>query len=239
MGLDTVELVMEVEEAFGITMSDEEAEKIQTVGDLYRYVLARLDRPVLTTPGCLSAAVFYRLRRQLMGRFRVERRRIRPASPLDDLIPAANRRREWQRLGECLGWRLPELTRPGWVGFVSLGLFVTWSIATIAAWGRLAGFDPDALMVFVVGLLVGALVLAIAVYQATRPFATVLPAPDVRGLIPMILKSNFGTFRINNPRGWTSKDVWDALIAIIAEQAGVVPDRLEESTRFVDDLGMD
>src|SRR5262249_16894428 len=82
MGLDTVELVMEVEEAFGITIPDQEAEKIQTVGDLYHYILATLGGPPLTTPGCLSAAAFYRLRRQLMGRFRIERRRIQPASTL-------------------------------------------------------------------------------------------------------------------------------------------------------------
>jgi acyl carrier protein len=238
MGLDTVELVMEVEEAFGITIPDAEAEKILTIGDLYRYVLAKLDGPALTTPGCPSAAVFYRLRRQLMGRFRVERRRIRPASPLDDLVPATDRRQQWQRLGECLGWRLPGLSRPGWVGFVFLGLFIPWAVATIVAWGRLAGFALDALMVFFFGLLVGAILLGVAVYQVTRPFATVLPAHDIRGLIPMILGRNVGTFRINNPQGWTSKDVWDALIAIIAEQLGVAPDQLNESTSFVNDLGL-
>jgi hypothetical protein len=32
MGLDTVELIMEVEECFDITIPDAEAEKIQTVG---------------------------------------------------------------------------------------------------------------------------------------------------------------------------------------------------------------
>jgi acyl carrier protein len=238
MGLDSVELVMEVEEAFGIRIPDADAEWIRTVGELYRYVLAELDRPVLTTPGCLSAAAFYRLRRQLMGRFRVERRRIRPASPLDDLVPATDRRVEWQRLGECLGWRLPELQRPGWVWFAFLGLFILWAAATIVAWVRLAGFDPRALVAVFLWLLVGAIVLGVTVHQVTRPFATVFPAHDMRGLIPMILGQNFATLRINNPRGWTSKDVWDALIAIVAEQAGVAPDQLNESTSFVNDLGM-
>jgi len=38
--LDTVELVMALEEAFGIEIPDEEAEKIKTVGDTVNYVLS-------------------------------------------------------------------------------------------------------------------------------------------------------------------------------------------------------
>lgn len=38
--LDTVELVMELEDKFGISISDEEAEKIQTVGDAVKYIEA-------------------------------------------------------------------------------------------------------------------------------------------------------------------------------------------------------
>ncbi|MDR4499092.1 MAG: acyl carrier protein [Candidatus Scalindua sp.] len=36
--LDTVELVMEFEDAFDINIPDEEAEKIQTVGDAVKYI---------------------------------------------------------------------------------------------------------------------------------------------------------------------------------------------------------
>ena len=36
--LDTVELVMALEEEFGIEISDEDAEKIQTVGDVAKFI---------------------------------------------------------------------------------------------------------------------------------------------------------------------------------------------------------
>jgi acyl carrier protein len=36
--LDTVELIMKMEEEFGIEIPDEEAEKLKTVGDVVRYL---------------------------------------------------------------------------------------------------------------------------------------------------------------------------------------------------------
>ncbi len=40
--LDTVELVMEFEKAFGITIPDEDAEKIGTVGDAVNYLKGKV-----------------------------------------------------------------------------------------------------------------------------------------------------------------------------------------------------
>ncbi len=36
--LDTVELIMKMEEEFGVTIPDEEAEKLKTVGDVVKYL---------------------------------------------------------------------------------------------------------------------------------------------------------------------------------------------------------
>lgn len=40
--LDTVELIMEFEKQFGITIPDEDAEKIATVGDAINYIEAHV-----------------------------------------------------------------------------------------------------------------------------------------------------------------------------------------------------
>ena len=48
MGLDTVELILSIEETFDIEIPDAVAEKIYTVGDLHAFVfseLTRLERP--------------------------------------------------------------------------------------------------------------------------------------------------------------------------------------------------
>ena len=38
MGLDTVELVIRIEEAFDLVIPDDRAEKIVTIGDAYRFI---------------------------------------------------------------------------------------------------------------------------------------------------------------------------------------------------------
>ena len=80
MGLDLVELVMEVEDEFAITIPDADAEKIQTVGDLYQYVLQRTGHPAADAPPpavCGSARSFYRLR-AAFGALGADRALVRP-----------------------------------------------------------------------------------------------------------------------------------------------------------------
>ncbi len=40
--LDIVELLMEIEEVFGVNISDEESEKLKTVGDAVKFIGAKL-----------------------------------------------------------------------------------------------------------------------------------------------------------------------------------------------------
>ena len=49
MGLDGVEIVMDVEDHFGITIADGEAEQIRTVGELLALIQARLDAAAAAT----------------------------------------------------------------------------------------------------------------------------------------------------------------------------------------------
>jgi acyl carrier protein len=40
--LDIVELLMEIEEVFGVNISDEESERLKTVGDAVKFIIAKL-----------------------------------------------------------------------------------------------------------------------------------------------------------------------------------------------------
>lgn len=64
--LDDVELIQDVEEAFGVRFSDDELNRCYTVGDLFRLVETQL--PPGAAGGCATAICFYRLRRGLQPR---------------------------------------------------------------------------------------------------------------------------------------------------------------------------
>ncbi len=99
MGLDTVELVMEIEDEFAISLPDADAELIQTAGQLHAYVCHRL-RPQ-PAPRCASARAFYFLRRVVLCHHDVSRRAVRPSARVAHLLPADGPDR-WPEIADAL-----------------------------------------------------------------------------------------------------------------------------------------
>ena len=92
MGLDGVELVMAVEEEFGIIISDAEVETMITPRDMITRVsesVGAIDkRSSVPVPPmhCRSQRAFYRIRRAIQKTADVERRLIRPDTDLSKLF---------------------------------------------------------------------------------------------------------------------------------------------------------
>jgi acyl carrier protein len=49
MGLESVEIILSVEEVFDLEIPDEDVEEFETVGDMYLYLLKRLNIPLYDT----------------------------------------------------------------------------------------------------------------------------------------------------------------------------------------------
>jgi acyl carrier protein len=84
MGLDTVELVMEIEDEFRIRIPDKDAERLQTVGMLVDYVVSRV-RPG-PRPPCGTARSLYCFRHALVSSYGLPRRSIRPSTRVAPLL---------------------------------------------------------------------------------------------------------------------------------------------------------
>ena len=102
MGLDTVELVIRIEEAFDLVIPDEQAEKILTIGDAYRFILKRLEFPESPGP-CLTPARSTVSGCAMMKLAGTPGAAVRPEARLDGVLADPDRRRAWDRPGRIAG----------------------------------------------------------------------------------------------------------------------------------------
>lgn len=230
MGLDGVELVMEVEETFGFSIPDEDAEVLDTVGKLYDYILAH--RLQGREQGCLSSVAFYKVRRALMSVCGIARRDVQLSLDLSTVIPR-RRRRVWSDLQTTLELRLPELKRPVWAKAFAVAAACGLTAATAVLLAGRWGIGGAIFSVFVI------MPIGIAFEWITRPLAVELrPEFSTVGcLAKAILQKNYGVISDEYNRV-NADEVWNTLRTMIADQLGVRPEEVTKEANFVKDLGL-
>lgn len=239
MGLDLVELVMEVEKTFGIRFDDEDYPCMQTVGDMHDVIVRKGRRPLPKgdtasrgNPPCLTLIAFVRLRQALTHRFALSRNTIRPETRLDGIIPRRSRGSWWSGLEEGLALKLPRLERPPWlrtmfgIAWLPLGVFLF--VFCALAWDT-----GPALLVF--PTLGAAYFLA---WRVTQPLATYL-GPElctVGGLSRRIASLNYPALAAQDPVVQRD-DVMATLIEIISKQLMIPRNEITREKSFIEDLG--
>jgi len=224
MGLDGVELIMEVEDTFGISIPDEEAEYCSTVGGMYNIIISKL------TPaeeGCLSNSAFYKLRKAMIDEFNFSRKEIRPKALLHGFFPEKNRRSAWKSLQERLNLQLPCLRRPT---MIHVGIFLSSLMV-----GLTAGIYSRSIFIFITAFLF-AIIIA---YMITKFLATEFPKPctTIGGTVNNIVALNFKTLREEKSK-WHHNEVWRTLLFVISDQLGIDENELTPETNFVKDLNV-
>lgn len=230
MGLDAVELILAVEDAFRIHISDEEASAVSTVDDLHALVISKLREP--DSKRCLTSAAFYRVRRGIVETLGLNRRQIRPSTPLEAILPPNGRRQNWYRIQETTKLKLPALRHPPLLQAILLALGAALAVAPglyariAPAWFLLLPFP---------GLIVGSLFVRLSPWLATAfPPHTL----TVGGLSRDVLAINHA--RLSEELGaWNEQDVWECLCRLVAHRTGMSPTQINRDSRLFDDLGID
>jgi hypothetical protein len=229
MGLEIVEILMNVEDAFGFSISDEDAAGFATLGDVNECVLARRFRAKPDV--CLNAIAFHKVRRALMSALRLPRDAVRVSTNLSDII-RRRRRKSWRAIGKASGLRLPILRRPRWV----VTMAVLAALVLGAASSLLLGLKLFHGGVAVAILLAG--VFGYALFWLTECLAYVFPpeVATVGQLAKAILARNYRPIVAESEKSATDAEVWDTLRRIIGEQTGVAPGKLTKQFKVSKNL---
>jgi acyl carrier protein len=244
MGLDTVELVLRVEETFGLDLPDDELESVATVGDLYKLLLSKLDGSY----ACLSSRAFYRVRRSMVEVLGVSRRSIRPSTELQPLLGNRESVGRWKRIEELAALRFPRLEHPRWFDKASLlassAVYVLTCCVVMPVYfaGGLEPFSGLKAISFPFAVGVVAIPLAMACLRWATPFlACYAPVPTVGGLAKKVLTNNYAEIVHGAAESKKRDDaeVWQVLQEIIVDQLQIKPEEVVPEAHFGRDLGCD
>jgi acyl carrier protein len=218
MGLDGVELVMAIEEGFGVTIADAEAEACFTPAAVIDLVFGKLratDERV-----CVSQRGFYLLRKGMTQTLGISRRTVDLSADIRSLTAGRSERKVWSELEATVQARSwPALARPRWLTasmwVLSLGTFC----------GLFAQFH------WAIAAACSALVAYIAA-RGTRPFRSRIPArySRLRELVPFAVTSDVIS--------WTRDQVASLVKKLVIEQLALREGQYREDAHFVRDLGM-
>lgn len=223
MGLDGVEMVMAVEEAFQIVITDEDVYHCTTPKKLCAVIWSKL-RQSKKTP-CPSQHGFYLVRKAIINNTELERKSITPRMELNIALPKKNRKEQWRKIinditqGESI-WA--PLERP------KILKTSIWLAAIFLVFPAMYyKFFYDVILAFVGTILFSVLMFVGTMWAKTefpRHFSTV-------GDLAKIVCS------LDN-KVWTEEETYQKLKIIISEQLGVSIEDIHPDSHFVDDLGM-
>lgn len=248
MGLDVVELVMEIEDEFGIQITEEDYPKAVTVGDLRDLVVVKLAvkegwEPVGQSSYCPSAALFLWLRKGLTTALDQSHLRVRPSDRLDGYLPSFRRRKDWFRWQTACELYLPALQHRPWLESLPLtGTLVTLLVSIAGGVMLSVAQNGDAGLIllafsFLNSLIVGTVLLALreALPRRNLPPALATFADLVREIGPLDWQKLQTLKRIGPAE--RREEIWRRVQKIVSEQLNIPIPEIQPASRFIDDLG--
>ena len=209
---------MSIEEGFGVTIADAEAEACITPAAVIDLVFGKLrasDERV-----CVSQRAFYLLRKGLARTLGISRRKVDLTADIRSFVAGRPDREVWDDLKTAVQARSwPALARPTWLTasmwVLSLGTFC----ALIAQFHWAVAVACTVLVAYLAARL-------------TRPFRSRIPArySRLRELVPFAVTSD--------AISWTRDQVATLVRRLVIEQLGLREGQYREDAHFMKDLGM-
>lgn len=233
MGLDSVEILMKIENTFGIQIPNWEAEKILTVGDFYEAVWRHLSGKY--SDKCKSQALFYRLRKLFQVRFNIHPSAILLSTSPNNIFPEIQRRKSYHDFSFATGLELPSLVlSKGWLSFLNISGLVMIGGGLVFAVIMIFVFHQSK---WVLLIPVAGIVLTILLSKLLNIKRTIIEAQTMRSFTEQVLALNYASFIVDE--GTNRIEVEAVINHIIADMAGLELEEITPEKKIADDLGID
>lgn len=233
MGLDSVEILVNVENAFGITISNFEAEKITTVGDIHTVVWRSVQGR--QSMRCKLQQLYYKLRYTLANKFRVAKDDIKPDASLNDIFPSINRRSLYRKLEDELQLKLPPLVLPAiWENTLRItGVILTGGMLVLSL-AMVNMYNYTRWLYWLPGL---GVIATLFFSNILDPVRTVFKPATLKAYTQKVLTLNYATLIQEN--GTNRMEVELMINHIIADTVGLEIHEISPEKKLGDDLGID
>ena len=246
MGLDAIEIQMEIEETFGIEWTDDDYLAVSkdndiTVGAMYERILEKAGLHD-------DARNNLRLNFQLWKQTQIALHQITAwpldkvelSTPLEDLFPTDRRRDLWDDFQQAYEYRIPELDYPLKVRFVAISLAAVPFLVEQVHIFLVPGFEIIKGVCILLGLWLFSetylkMLPLLAGYRTAIPHNVL----TVKELCHWILGANFRELCHDNeiPLAPKCMAVWELLTQVFVNSLEVEESDVTYQTRLFDDLG--
>jgi hypothetical protein len=229
MGKDILDLILTVEDTFGFAISDEDANELNTVGQLYEYVLTHRFGEKFDT--CLTSIALYKIRRAMASVLGISRKDLRTSTELSAVMPAY-RCLTWRAIEQAAGLRLPQLRRPRWVMIGAVAVTTALALA-VPVLLELRPFGGGGLAALLTAIAAGYICAWLSI-PLTQEFQS--DCTTIGELAKATMGRNYQTLVMELKRHTGYAEVWETLQAIVAKQLGVRPGDIAKQTNFPHNL---
>jgi hypothetical protein len=229
-GEDTCELVSTIEQSFGMRLTEDELVQAKTVGELAHFLSKKLKYPV--TQQCLSAVMFYKLRRAFVELFEIPRARIAPATSLYEVMPWKTRKKQWREVQDRLNYALPQLTWPIWL--LALSLLLVGSVLYFLFGPKMLGALGAASVLLGI---IAVISVWIPILVVLNPLARQFPrsCETFGDLVKLALARNYAKIAATHGAA-SEKEVVQSLLQLIAAETAADVEKLSPDTLFPEGL---
>jgi hypothetical protein len=230
MGLDSVELLIDIENTFQITFTNTEAEKIATVGAMYEKILEKIDYDKHNK--CNSQVMFYKFRQLLSYHCKINKNEITPKTKLQDLFNIITIKQKWKDIQNDLYFKIPDLQRSKILQTSLLVLTIFGGFTTLGLFSDLIIDSSIKHKVFSMLIILVLMILWLSSVPLKKHHKYETVGELIKGILPINIK--ILDLKIQN-----NEDVLDVLKFIIHDKMGIPIDEIQLHSHFVNDLRID